>query len=220
MAYIAEFDNFISEEEQLSTLEFIKNNEKMLVPISFYSLCRNMSSVPLYFLGAPVYPSNDYDKEYKAINNRVKDLDSFFLKNKVALKLEELFKKPVCQLENASSPGFHIFKKDPTKDKFFIIENYHVDVDIFKYVHFLKYRKDKIYSFNIVIETTEEGDTLDYKMDEEFLQINYKPRSMYIWEGKIIAHKIGDVTLIKSNDRRITYQGHFIETDDKLLMYW
>lgn len=221
MSTIIEIENFISESERNELIDFVRKNNNKLLPISHYSnLSKPASSFPLYYYGAPVYPSSSYDEEYFKLNKRSEELKDLFLRAKVSNKLETLFSKKTKQLDKASYPGFHIFKKSKGKDNFFTTDNYHVDNDIFKYSHFLNYRKNKIYSFNVVIQTTLDGDSLDYMVNGESVSMQYNERSLYVWEGSILPHKIGDVYLIKNDDMRITYQGHFIETEDELLVYW
>lgn len=210
---IIEYPLFVTDDERQELIDFVESRVDKYTHISNYNSYKDATDVPLFFYGSPVYPA-DTQLEYITPRPKSLDLVDLFLLEKCMKKLEDEFKRPSRHLEGTSYPGFHIFEnRDGYSDKF-AIDRYHVDSDVFKY----RGGDDPVYSFVVVIDTTNVGDTLDYVVNENDLQHNYIKNSMYVWPGSM-PHKIGDVDL-SMGGKRITYQGHFIKTETELLYYW
>lgn len=208
---IHEYKNFITIEEQQQAIEFVNNQRERFTHISEYKQYTGATKVPLFFYGSPVYPTQSLN-EYSNFRTRSPNLHNFFLLNKCLEKIQTEYGKPIKHFINSSFPGFHIFESRYGLDNSFSIDRYHVDSDMFKYIPVTD-----VYSFIVVISTTSKGDHLDYMDGNEKKQCVYNERSMYIWKGSI-PHKIGDVDLADGG-RRITYQGHFLVSDE-LYYYW
>jgi hypothetical protein len=208
---VTEYKNFITEDEQSQILKFVEDRENMYHHVSKYEMYRQGTKVPLFFYGSPVYPTTT-KTEYEECRSGSEDLKDLFLLHKCVETISCEFGMEIEHLEGTSFPGFHIFKDGPGYDNFFNIDRYHVDTDVFKYKP-----AAEVYSFVVVISTTEVGDSLDYDNQSTHVNYKYSERSMYMWNGSV-PHKIGYVDLSQGG-KRITYQGH-IMVSDKLYYYW
>jgi hypothetical protein len=195
----------------------IKQNRSQWVHITKYPMYLEAAAytTPMYYLGSPVYPCAGNKKLYKLQQELTEPtLDDIAgeLQPKVLAAVSEYFKLPIEHLSGASKPGFHIFNSFE-KEKDLVIPTFHVDVDILQL--FPNVHKADIFSFVFVVEISANGDRLE--CPNEYFE--YTENKLYIWSANM-PHKIGDVHLVSDDDYRITYQGHCIKLEDKLLYYW
>ena len=222
MGTITDLGIVLNKQELETISSAVKQNPDLWTHESEY-WGKDRISLPINFLGSPIYPAKARPGLYRKL--RAKS-EKFLIDNTSVLLQRTMYH--LCsfyncefyqKLEDTSLPGFHVIHSiTPTTVKY----EYHQDRDYLEYYEDFgsrdKYNFNNFYSFTVAIELPKAGATVDFKLEEEF-KYPYQVGHAYTWKSDI-WHKIGDVVLQDANDYRITYQGHFIIQDNKILYYW
>lgn len=213
-----------------------------LIALQKHWINRAGGMLPFFTLGAASYldASDEDDSLYRqmaAQYNPILSTNFATLYEKLAKKLEELFKMPVSYAEEVALPGFHIFlaAKDFEQKggathfdlQFRKIKWPYRDIDF-----------DHPMSFTMAVSLPQAGAGLDYwemtyddsmKLDREELhqfQKTQKPLYMPYSLGKLVVHhgllmhQIAPGKELKRPDARMTLQGHGLIADGELRLYW
>lgn len=205
----------IPNEDRMQIARDIKAQRDKWAHISEYPIYADETNTPMYYIGSPVYPCQSnkslYTKKHLDSINTLQHITKY-LQPVILEALSKHYNLPIEHLPNASIPGFHIFN-NVGKDSEVIIPSFHMDIDILQL--FPEVFKGEIVSFVYIVETSNNGDRLDY--DGGILE--YEENKLYLWSANLL-HKIGDVYLETPEDYRITYQGHCIILEGKIYYYW
>jgi len=171
---------------------------------------------PFFTLGRCAYLDGKTEAYYKdsAWQNNILLNNFADLYTTVNEWLSKKFKTPVCLAENLSIPGFHIF---PSSQKSIGISGkWHVDLPH----KILNIETKTSGAYTVAIKIPSLGAGIDW-IDHEGCK-NYLPYT----EGNIILHSGSDLHRIASikkhvlEEYRITLQGHIINRNNKLEVYW
>ena len=128
--------------------------------------------------------------------------------------LSKTFKTSVCLAKDLSIPGFHIF---PSSQKSIGISGkWHVDLP--HKILDIETKTNGAYTVAIKIPSSGAGiDYIDDEACESFLP--YTESNIILHSGSDF-HRIASIKKYIPKEYRITLQGHIINRDDKLEVYW
>jgi hypothetical protein len=186
--------------------------------------------------GALTYlDTENYNKKVKRFNNiLLKDFDWIY--TKIKLYYENKFDKPIKYQK--ALPGFHIFQNSDKINTYKDFANIHSDLTHLK--HNWKKPILSVFSFTIALELPNCGAGLNFwpdfpkhikntffpgmnKEDQKLLKETavYFPYKLgYIYEHTgLIKHQITVQDGVEKGEKRITMQGHLVETTDEVIIY-
>ena len=186
--------------------------------------------------GALTYlDTKNYDKKVKRFNQiLLEDFDWIY--NKIKLYYKNKFNKSIEYRK--ALPGFHIFQNSDKINMYKDFANIHSDLTHLK--HDWESPISSVFSFTIAIELPKCGAGLNVwpsfpkhikntffpgmkKDDQELLKetaiyIPYKLGYIYEHTG-LLMHQITVQDSVEDKERRITMQGHLVETTNKIIIY-
>jgi hypothetical protein len=171
---------------------------------------------PFYTLGKSAYLDGNTNRYYwgaKAINPIMFHVFND-LYREVAGKLSDFFGEYVTMNPKLALPGFHIFPSDPKL--LTIAGNWHLDTPHTT----LGIGEEDAYAFTVAIELPTGGGGIDVRVGgDEDQYVAYKTGELIIHDG-MTPHRIASYREYRSDEYRITLQGHIVRHGKEFIFFW
>lgn len=213
----------------LNHYEIIDIKNKVIELKSYWSYVNNNTTKDLN-LTTRMLSNGMYSREHFAYMVGVKKLKPIMQKyfgsyyDKIKVKIEQVYNKPVFYLDKANYPGFHIYALDENQTSS-AYNSYNFHKDNFVYLKQLT-KLGKIVSVIVPISLPKIGGALLYTINEpihsdlctDYITFDYKEGMLAQWGGEV-THSI-EPFVLNQNEYRITLQMHLNVNDDKIDIFW